>query len=59
MDTDETERKPDAVEHIPATDARDRLTELMDRARFGEKFILTRNGKPVAAIVGAADLTAA
>lgn len=48
-----TSRKAE-IERIPASDARDRLTELMNRACFGgESFILTRNGEDVAAIIGA------
>lgn len=47
--------KVDAVtERVSAADARDRLAELMNRARFGgERFIITRNGEDVALLVGA------
>jgi prevent-host-death family protein len=44
-------------ERIPASEVRDRLTELMNRARFGgERFVLTRNGEDVAAIIGSQEL---
>jgi len=53
MANDEPGRKQE-LERIPASEARDRLTELMNRARFaGERFILTRNGDDIAVIVGA------
>lgn len=42
---------------VGAEDARKGLTELMGRAGFGdERIVLTRNGKPTAAIIGMADL---
>lgn len=58
MDDNETLRKPDGVsEQVASTDVRDRLTELINRARYaGERFILTRNGEPVAVIIGAQEL---
>jgi len=47
------------VERVPASEARDRLTELMNRARWGgERFILTRNGEDVAVIVGSQEFSA-
>jgi prevent-host-death family protein len=56
MENPESTRKAEP-ERISATDARDRLTDLMNRACFaGEQFILTKNGEPVAAIVGVKDL---
>lgn len=36
---------------IGLTEARDRLTELLDRVLEGERMIVTRYGSPVAAIV--------
>lgn len=46
-----------ASERVPASEARDRLTELMNRARFaGERFILTRNGEDVAVLIGSQEL---
>ena len=40
--------------HIPVTEARARLSELMRRAEAGEEIVLTRHGKPAAWIVPAA-----
>jgi prevent-host-death family protein len=49
------ERKEET--EIGAEAARIGLTELMGRAAFaGERFILTRNGKPAAALVPIKDL---
>jgi prevent-host-death family protein len=65
MQDTETNGKPspDAIrasERVPASDVRDRLTELLNRARFGgERFILTRNGEDIAVIIGAQEFTAA
>jgi prevent-host-death family protein len=60
MQENETDRKPGGEvvsERVPASEARDRLTELMNRARFGgERFILTRNGEDFAAIIGSQEL---
>jgi prevent-host-death family protein len=57
MDNAGATRKVEAPERISATDARDRLTELMNRVAFGgARFILTKNGEPVAALIGIADL---
>jgi prevent-host-death family protein len=61
MQESETNGNPvaHASERVPASEARDRLTELMNRAQFkGERFILTRNGEDVAAIIGAQELPA-
>lgn len=53
MDPADSGRKAD-VERIPMSEARDRLTELMNRAFYkDEQFILTKNGEDVAAIVAA------
>lgn len=44
-------------ETVPIVKARDILGELANRAGYGrERFVLTRRGKPIAAIVGAEDL---
>lgn len=44
---------------IPLSDARDGLSDLVNRACYGgERVTLSRNGKPVAAIVSLADLAA-
>lgn len=57
---DQKTRRKAEVERIPASEARERLTELMNRACFaGERFILTRNGDDVAAIVGASEVNEA
>lgn len=54
MDSADSGRKADEVERIPMSEARDRLTELMNRAFYkDERFILTKNGEDVAAIVAA------
>jgi prevent-host-death family protein len=59
MNNQEEPRKAD-IERIPSSDARDRLTELLNRAAFkGERFILTRNGEDIAAIVPASLVEAA
>lgn len=51
------ESKNAEAEEVAASDLRDRLTELMNRARYGgEQFILTTNGKPSAALVSMRDL---
>ncbi len=42
---------------IPAMDLRRRAGELLSRVRYaGERFVIERNGEPVAAIVGIEDL---
>jgi prevent-host-death family protein len=44
-------------ERLTATEARVRLTELVNLAGFqGKRFLITMHGKPIAAIVGAAEL---
>lgn len=44
------------AEGIPVTEARAQLAELVNRVVFGgERIVLTRHGKPVAAIVSAED----
>ena len=44
-------------EEVPADIARDVLGDLINRALYGsERFILTRHGKPAAAIVSIEDL---
>ena len=56
MATDDTSGKAE-IERVPATDARDRLTELMNRARFAdEAFVLTRNGEDIALVIGAQNI---
>lgn len=59
MDNPEGERKDTVASteiEITASDARTRLTELVNRAEFGgERFKITRYGKIVGAIVGASD----
>jgi prevent-host-death family protein len=44
-------------EEVPVVEARNRLGELLDRAGFlGERIVITRNGKPLVALVSMADL---
>lgn len=44
-------------EQVPVVDVQRRLAELMSRAGFGgERIILTRNGKPTAAMISMKDL---
>jgi prevent-host-death family protein len=51
------ESKNDEIEEVAASEIRDRITDLMSRARYGgERFILTTNGKPSAALVSMRDL---
>lgn len=40
---------------IGAYEAKTRLSELLDRAEKGEEFEITKNGRPVARIVGLGD----
>jgi prevent-host-death family protein len=52
--SESTIKADDVAERVSAADARDRLAELMNRARFGgERFIITRNGEDVALLIGA------
>jgi prevent-host-death family protein len=45
------------VDEIPVTQARAELSDLVNRVTYGgERIVLTRHGKAVAAIVSAADL---
>lgn len=56
MENTKADGKPAVAvtEYVPASEARDRLTELLNRARFsGERFVVTRNGDPLAVISGA------
>lgn len=49
------EDAPAVAETVPIMEARVRLSELVNRAAFGgERIVITRNGKPVAVISGAA-----
>lgn len=43
---------------ITASDARNNMGDLLDRAIAGERITITRHGKKIAAIVGARDLEA-
>ncbi len=55
MTASEAERKNE--QEVGADTARDTLTDLMDRAALrGERTVVTRNGKPRAAIVPISDL---
>jgi prevent-host-death family protein len=60
METSEaTSKSGQTAERVSAADARDRLAELMNRARFGgERFMITRNGEDVAWIIGAQESVA-
>lgn len=50
-------RKADGV--IAVSIARIRLAELVNRAEYaGERFVIVRRGKPIAAIIGAKDMEA-
>lgn len=50
-------KKRKAEAEITASDARIRLSELVNRVRYsGERFVIVRRGKPVAAIIDARDL---
>lgn len=52
--------KDDAAElgeSVPVVDVQKRLSELLNRAAYaGERIVVTRNGKPTAALVGMDDL---
>lgn len=53
----DTKKKRKADAEISASDARIRLAELVNRAGYsGERFVIVRRGRPVAAIIGARDL---
>ena len=57
MQTQDVERK--GPEEVAAEEARIRLGELMSRAGYGdERIVLTRHGKPLAALVSLRDLAA-
>jgi prevent-host-death family protein len=43
------------VTRIGAYEAKTRLSEILDRAEKGEEFEITKNGRPVAKIVGLGD----
>jgi prevent-host-death family protein len=44
-------------EHVSTAEARNRLADLINRAAFGqERIVLTRHGKPVAALVPIEDM---
>jgi prevent-host-death family protein len=44
-------------ELVPVVDVQRRLSEMMNRAAFAnERFVLTRNGKQTAALIGIRDL---
>lgn len=59
MQTKAGDDKATKREEIQAQDARARLGELIDRAGFlGERIIITRNGKPLVALIGMEDLAA-
>lgn len=48
---------PRKRELIPASEARDVLTDIMNRAGFAnERFVMTRNGDEICAVVGMRDL---
>lgn len=45
------------LEQVPVVEIQRRLSELMNRAHFaGERIVFTRNGKPIAALIGIRDL---
>ncbi len=47
----------DDLETCTSTELQDRISELMNRVSYGgERIVLTRHGKPIAAIVGIKDL---
>lgn len=44
-------------EQVMASEARDRLTEMMNRARYsGDRFVITQNGQPAVALISAEEL---
>jgi prevent-host-death family protein len=44
------------VESITASDARNNMGDLLDRAIAGDRVVITRHGKRIAALVSARDL---
>lgn len=43
------------METVGTFDAKNRLSALLDKVEAGEEVLITRNGKPVAKLVGAKD----
>lgn len=54
------ERMSDTADHtVSATEARDKLSEILSHTQYaGDRTVLTRHGKPVAALVSMRDLEA-
>lgn len=46
----------DGTESVTASDARNRMGDLIDRALSGRRTAITRHGKKIAALVSARDL---
>ncbi len=44
-------RTPQAAEPVSAYDAKTHLPKLLQRAAAGERFVITRHGKPVAQLI--------
>jgi prevent-host-death family protein len=51
-----TNLKEDNMETINVAEAKSRFSELLSRAAAGERFIIQRREKPVAALIGAAEM---
>jgi prevent-host-death family protein len=57
MPPTEAERKDEPVSQVTATEAVEQLPELLSRVGYGgERFVITRHGRPVAGLVSAEDL---
>lgn len=53
--THEGDESKEAPLEITASDARDRLGELIDRALAGERVVISRNGRRIAVLVSLRD----
>lgn len=51
------DRKPSSVTEIASDDARSQFADLLNRAGFGgERFLITRHGKPLVGVVSVDDV---
>ncbi|MCY4324392.1 MAG: type II toxin-antitoxin system prevent-host-death family antitoxin [Gammaproteobacteria bacterium] len=57
--TSQNELFGDFVRHVPATEAKSKMAELLRYAEFGEAVVITRHGKPIAHLIPAPDAEAA
>jgi prevent-host-death family protein len=53
--SDSEQNHKDESDVITASDARNQLSDLLDRAMLGERITISRNGKKIAVLLGARD----